>query len=143
MKTADENANVLDVDFFQKAYKKLKSSAYYDKTNLCLRDRIARAESETDIDDTLKKLCDALQSDSWDNYEEGILSNIRCIHLPKKIAEESPASSDSDKKQEPLFLIAGMREKFVLTKMGFRRLSTCLSKGIFLALYGSCSSAGN
>lgn len=102
MKTADENANVLDVDFFQKAYKKLKSSAYYDKTNLCLRDRIARAESETDIDDTLKKLCDALQSDSWDNYEEGILSNIRCIHLPKKIAEESPASSDSDKKQGTL-----------------------------------------
>lgn len=56
MKTADEKANVLGVEFFQKAYKKLKSSAYYDKTNLCLRDRIARAESETDIDDTLKKI---------------------------------------------------------------------------------------
>ena len=53
MKTDDENANVLNVDFFQKAYKKLKSSAYYDKTNLYLRDRIACAESETDIDDTL------------------------------------------------------------------------------------------
>lgn len=104
MKTDDENANVLDVDFFQKAYKKLKSSAYYDKTNLYLRDRIACAESETDIDDTLRKLCQALQSDSWDNYAEDILSKIRCIHLPKKIAESSPTSSDSDKKQGTLIL---------------------------------------
>ena len=104
MKTDDENANVLDVDFFQKAYKKLKSSAYYDKTNLSLRDRIACAESETDIDDTLRKLCDALQSDFWDNYAEDILSKIRCIHLPKKIAESSPTSSGSDKKQGTLIL---------------------------------------
>ena len=104
MKTDDENANVLDVDFFQKAYKKLKSSAYYDKTNLYLRDRIACAESETDIDDTLRKLCQALQSDSWDNYAADILSKIRCIHLPKKIAESSPTSSDSDKKQGTLIL---------------------------------------
>lgn len=98
MKTDDENANVLGIDFFQKAYKKLKSSAYYDKTNLYLRDRIACAESETDIDDTLRKLCQALQSDSWDNYAEDILSKIRCIHLPKKIAEASPTSSDSEQK---------------------------------------------
>lgn len=104
MKTDDENANVLDVDFFQKAYKKLKSSAYYDKTNLSLRDRIACAESETDIDDTLRKLCQALKSDSWDNYAADILSQIRCIHLPKKIAEASPTSSDSDKKQGTLIL---------------------------------------
>ena len=104
MKTDDENANVLDVDFFQKAYKKLKSSAYYDKTNLSLRDRIACAESKTDIDDTLRKLCQALKSDSWDNYAADILSQIRCIHLPKKIAEASPTSSDSDKKQGTLIL---------------------------------------
>lgn len=104
MKTDDENANVLDVDFFQKAYKKLKSSAYYDKTNLSLRDHIACAESETDIDDTLRKLCQALQSDSWDNYAADILSKIRCIPLPKKIAEASPTSSDSDKKQGTLIL---------------------------------------
>ena len=32
-------------DLFQKAYKKLKSTAYYDKTNLHLRDRIAEAEN--------------------------------------------------------------------------------------------------
>ena len=131
MKTDDENANVLDVDFFQKAYKKLKSSAYYDKTNLYLRDRIACAESETDIDDTLKKLCQALQSDSWDNYAADVLSKIRCIHLPKKIAEASPTSSDSGKK------------KFILTKMEFRRSLICLSRDIFLALCGLCLSAGN
>lgn len=104
MKTDDDCTKGLDLDFFKKAYKKLKSSAYYDKTNLYLRDRIAQAESETDIDDTLEELCEALQSDSWDNYAEDILSHIRCIHLPKKIAEASPASSGSDKKQGTLIL---------------------------------------
>ena len=36
-------------DLFQKAYKKLKSTAYYDKTNLHLRDRIAEAENTLNI----------------------------------------------------------------------------------------------
>lgn len=90
MKTADENANVLGVDFFQKAYKKLKSSAYYDKTNLYLRDRIAQAESEADIDDTLEELCDALQSDSWDNYAADILSTS-CNHLKVMAAQRTKA----------------------------------------------------
>ena len=120
MKTDDENANVLDVDFFQKAYKKLKSSAYYDKTNLYLRDRIACAESETDIDDTLRKLCDALQSDSWDNYAADILSKIRCIHLPKKIAEASPTSLDSDKKQGNLILNSRNAKEIYFDKDGIQ-----------------------
>ena len=120
MKTDDENANVLDVDFFQKANKKLKSSAYYDKTNLYLRDRIACAESETDIDDTLRKLCDALQSDSWDNYAADILSKIRCIHLPKKIAEASPTSSDSNKKQGTLILNSRNAKKIYFDKDGIQ-----------------------
>lgn len=120
MKTDDENANVLDVDFFQKAYKKLKSSAYYDKTNLSLRDRIACAESETDIDNTLRKLCQALQSDSWDNYAADILSKIRCIHLPKKIAEASPTSSDSDKKQGNLILNSRNAKEIYFDKDGIQ-----------------------
>lgn len=120
MKTADENANVIGVDFFQKAYKKLKSSAYYDKTNLYLRDRIAQAESETDIDDTLRKLCDALQSDSWDNYAADILSKIRCIHLPKKIAEASSTSSDSDKKQGTLILNSRNAKEICFDKDGIQ-----------------------
>lgn len=120
MKTADENANVLGVDFFQKAYKKLKSSAYYDKTNLYLRDRIAQAESETDIDDTLEELCDALQSDSWDNYAADILSKIHCIHLPKKIAEASPTSSDSDKKQGTLILNSRNAKEIYFDKDGIQ-----------------------
>ena len=120
MKTADENASVLGVDFFQKTYKKLKSSAYYDKTNLYLRDRIAQAESETGIDDTLRKLCDALQSDSWDNYAADILSKIRCIHLPKKIAEASPTSSDSDKKQGTLILNSRNAKEIYFDKDGIQ-----------------------
>ena len=66
-------------DLFQKAYKKLKSTAYYDKTNLHLRDRIAEAENTLNItiEERLKDLHQAfVASDStkWD-FEKHFLSS--------------------------------------------------------------------
>ena len=62
-------------DLFQKAYKKLKSTAYYDKTNLHLRDRIAEAENTLNItiEERLKDLHQAfVASDStkWERKKE-------------------------------------------------------------------------
>lgn len=62
-------------DLFQKAYKKLKSTAYYDKTNLHLRDRIAEAENTLNItiEERLKDLHQAfVASDStkWEKKKE-------------------------------------------------------------------------
>ena len=64
-------------DLFQKAYKKLKSTAYYDKTNLHLRDRIAEAENTLNItiEERLKDLHQAfVASDStkWEEKKEDI-----------------------------------------------------------------------
>lgn len=36
-------------DLFQKAYKKLKSTAYYDKTNLHLRDAVAGSRKHSQL----------------------------------------------------------------------------------------------
>ena len=52
-------------DILEKAYKKLKSSIYYDKTNLILRDRIVEFESSHE-----QELTDYLR-DLWVNFKLG------------------------------------------------------------------------
>ena len=82
--------SVLKYDLFRKAYKKLKSTAYYDKTNLHLRDRIAEAENTLNItiEERLKDLQQAfVASDStkWERKKEDILKSISCRLLPKRL----------------------------------------------------------
>lgn len=94
----------------EKAYKKLKSNAYYDKTNLSLRDRIARAESSNpqEIENRLQKLSQAfLDSIEWEKLESDILDTISCYGLPKKV---KPLNSEIDKSQGTL-LISGISSK--------------------------------
>lgn len=88
-------------DLFQKAYKKLKSTAYYDKTNLHLRDRIAEAENTLNItiEERLKDLHQAfVASDStkWERKKEDILKSISCRLLPKKIMDTKEEKNCSD-----------------------------------------------
>ena len=88
-------------DLFQKAYKKLKSTAYYDKTNLHLRDRIAEAENTLNItiEERLKDLHQAfVASDStkWEGKKEDILKSISCRLLPKKIKDTKGKKNCSD-----------------------------------------------
>lgn len=82
--------DVLKYDLFQKAYKKLKSNAYYDKTNLHLRDRIAEAENTPGltIEERLERLYQAFTEPSrmkWEQEKDNILKSISCRILPKKI----------------------------------------------------------
>lgn len=82
--------DVLKYDLFQKAYKKLKSNAYYDKTNLHLRDRIAEAENTPGltIEERLERLYQAFTEPSrmkWEQEKDNILKSISCRVLPKKI----------------------------------------------------------
>ena len=93
--------SVLKYDLFQKAYKKLKSTAYYDKTNLHLRDRIAEAENTLNItiEERLKDLHQAfVASDStkWKRKKEDILESISCRLLPKKIMDTKEEKNCSD-----------------------------------------------
>lgn len=63
--------SVLKYDLFRKAYKKLKSTAYYDKTNLHLRDRIAEAENTLNItiEERLKDLQQAFVASDSTEWE--------------------------------------------------------------------------
>lgn len=106
--------DVLKYDLFQKAYKKLKSNAYYDKTNLHLRDRIAEAENTPGltIEERLEHLYQAFTEPSrmkWEQEKDNILKSISCRVLPKKIRntkKERQAETDG-------ILISGVPAKQV------------------------------
>lgn len=80
----------------QKAYKKLKSSIYYDKTNLPLRDQIVSFEYDygKDLNQYLDELYSAFQEggEEWTELSQNIISSINCILLPKKLKSDEPSS---------------------------------------------------
>ena len=106
--------DVLKYELFQKAYKKLKSNAYYDKTNLHLRDRIVEAENTPGItiEERLERLYQAFTEPSrikWEKEKDNILKSISCRVLPKKIRntkKERPDETDG-------ILISGVPAKQV------------------------------
>lgn len=89
-----------DKFLFQKAYKKLKSDAYYDKTKVILKKDIVEFENENEekLDMQLSNIQNQLinaDNDAWEKYvNEKILNDIDCIILPKKIKKNSEENSD-------------------------------------------------
>lgn len=90
-----------DSQLCQKAYKKLKSDVYYDKTQVILKKEIvefeANKKSAKELDDSLieiwKKLVHSTD-DEWTNYiKKEILYGIHCIFLPKKLKENQEKDS--------------------------------------------------
>lgn len=84
----------MDTDYLyqqlKRAYKKLKASVYFDKTQLVLRNRIVEYEgtSETYVDERLEHIANILSSKSsnkWNKYVNGILDSIKVLSFPKKI----------------------------------------------------------
>lgn len=80
-----------------KAFKKLKSNAYYDKTNLPLRDKIVSFEYDhgCKLDDYLSNLLDIVNTggEEWTSLTEKIVHSIRCMILPKSIKENDQCSA--------------------------------------------------
>ena len=80
----------INAKLFKIAYKKLKSSLYYDKTQTILRDKLVNFESIcTNIDRYLEELSDKfLSEDTRGEMFEKILSSISFHAFPKKILPE-------------------------------------------------------
>ena len=82
--------------FVETCYKKLKSSVFYDKTQLVLRDKIVAFESDQGFDEKLKSVVDLLEKIAYDGeYDVSsdplfsrILSSIGVNAFPKKISKE-------------------------------------------------------
>ena len=63
----------------QQAYKKLKSSVFFDKTQLILRDKIVEYEVSPEFDSQFKKLSQRIETEEW----EDIINSIDFISYPK------------------------------------------------------------
>jgi hypothetical protein len=68
------------------AYKKLKASIYFDKTQLPLRDRIIAYECNG-IENQLLQLSEKLSGDDseWEKFKADLLSGISAFVFPKKL----------------------------------------------------------
>lgn len=83
---------IIDDNLFQKAYKKLKSSIYYDKTELILRNRLVEFEYHHieggTLDKTLRELYQQFTSEDEKQYQKLLSEISSTIHyhvFPKKI----------------------------------------------------------
>lgn len=81
-----------DEKLIEKAYKKLKSSVYYDKTQLSLRNRIIEFEMEhpdDELDSYLKELYNkCFLKNDFKELTKTILDKMDVISLPKKLSQE-------------------------------------------------------
>lgn len=81
--------NMQDLKYLiQRAYKKLKSSIYFDKTQLIQRNRIVQFESENfdNLDSCLENISIALQdAEKWNEIEVNIINSINLLKFPKKL----------------------------------------------------------
>lgn len=80
----------IDAKLFKIAYKKLKSSLYYDKTQTILRDELVSFEAKCgNIDNYLEELTEAfLDGEARNSLFEEILSSISYYAFPKSLASE-------------------------------------------------------
>lgn len=77
-----------EIDYYsllQQAYKKLKSSVFFDKTQLILRDKIVEYEVSSEFDSQFEKLLKRIKSEDW----EDIINSIGFISYPKSIRNQS------------------------------------------------------
>lgn len=87
------------LEITKKAYKKLKASVYFDKTQLSLRNKIVEYECSDDnhdsIDEKLENITYMLETSdeiTWRDYSENLLNSIQALTLPKKIVEREDKS---------------------------------------------------
>lgn len=83
------NENDLIVQL-ERAYKKLKASVYFDKTQLVLRNKIVDYEGSrnSQLEPRFRRIAKFLLSDDslqWNNYKEQLLNSTRALTFPKTI----------------------------------------------------------
>lgn len=95
-------------DLVRKAYKKLKCSVYFDKTQLLLRQQIVEFE-DSKIDEKLDEIYDALVNggEKWDTLQERILKGISFKAFPKSLVapKKKENRNESEERQEGVVLV--------------------------------------
>lgn len=78
----------MELDMIEKAYKKLKSSVYFDKTQLILRNDIVEFENNN-FDQSLQEIYNALNDDNcFQELQKDILHTVSVSSFPKKLHKD-------------------------------------------------------
>lgn len=91
------------LDLLKKSYKKLKSYIFFDKTQLIIRDKIVRWETENNIEEILSSMADAFYTGNVDVLFDRILSSIAFTSFPKKL------SGKTEKKEKSAVFISNIQ----------------------------------
>ena len=78
--------SLTEIDWIERAYKKLKGAIYFDKTQLCLTDKLVSFECVA-LEDSLSKAAGVLTADKdvWEDYIADIIDKIDVLVFPKKL----------------------------------------------------------
>ena len=85
------------LELIKQSFKKLKSSVFFDKTQLVLRDKLVAYETSPDFENNLSELATKILSLDLD-WDE-IINSINVLTFPKKIN-----CGENDTKNEPKFI---------------------------------------
>ena len=83
------------LDLLKKSYKKLKSYIYFDKTQLIIRDKIVRWETENNIEEKLMSMAEALSTGNTDTLFDTILASVSFSSFPKKLLQSKKQEGKS------------------------------------------------
>jgi hypothetical protein len=86
----EKQMNKISLENVKNAYRKLKASIYYDKTQTVFRDKIVDFEnSQNELDRKLEQLHKILQfnidEDEWEKYKNQRLRSISVLTFPKQV----------------------------------------------------------
>ena len=129
---------------FKIAYKKLKSSLYYDKTQAILRNELVAFEADKrNIDGFLEELTEMfLNKETRDELFEDILSSISYYAFPKNIASEKTvmiknySSKDIEIKDNQYFINLDIRGH-ILGVLWLLLIGYKVDKNIYVNSYGN------
>jgi hypothetical protein len=133
-----------DVKDIEKAYKKLKASVYYDKTQLALRNKIVMYEKY--CAPRFQDIADMLNSSSpqkWNQQKKVMLSTIRALTLPKELkvdTNENVIMNDISEKvvvEKPQYFIDCDAEVQLLGVLWILTIGKILDKEFYEHSYGN------
>lgn len=128
----------------EKAYKKLKSSVYFDKTQLILRNAIVEFEkTHNNVDDYLHSLFNKLNDDAeFDELKNNILDSISVLYFPKSLHKDDRdiISNLSSKKitiDKLQYFIDMKVEGHILGVLWIMLIGYQMDKGVYEHSYGN------
>lgn len=101
--------NLFELDelprYVEIAYKKLKNSIFFDKSNVITRNKLVEFEDSDQWENKLKDLAESLVDyDQWESKEKEILETVNIITLPKTINNfsDKEKSKEGTDEQKPI-----------------------------------------